>query len=285
MRHGKSAGGVSYAYRLERGLQADGAFTTGERSIHLEEAAIVRRIFATFAEGKSPRAIAAMLNKEGVPGPSGTAWGPSTIHGNWRRGTGVLTNELYVGKLVWNRQRFVKDPATGKRQARPNPPEAWIIEEVPDLRIVDDALWERVKARQQVTREATGLSLDRRPERARRPQCLFSGMLSCGGCGGGFVLIGKTRYGCATARNKGACDNRRTIERTVLEERVLGGLKDRLLHPDLIAEFVAEYQREYARLTRKPVRHIRRRNASWLRFGGRSTRSSRLSAKASSTRA
>ncbi len=82
VRQGRSAGGISYAYRLERALQTDGAFTTGERSIHPEEAAIVRRIFAAFAEGKSPRAIAAVLNKEGIPGPSGTAWGPSTIYGN-----------------------------------------------------------------------------------------------------------------------------------------------------------------------------------------------------------
>lgn len=51
--------------------------------------------------------------------------------------------------------------------------------------------------------------------------------------------------------NKSTCDNRRTIERTVLEKRVLGGLKDRLLHPDLIAELVAEYQREYTWLTRE----------------------------------
>lgn len=107
-----------------------------------------------------------------------------------------------MGRLVWNRQRFVKDPGTGKRQARPNPPEAWIIEGGPELRIVGNALWERVKERQQVTREATGLSLDRRPERARRPQYLFSGLLSSGCCRGGFVLIGKTRYGCATARKQ-----------------------------------------------------------------------------------
>ena len=60
----------------------------------------------------------------------------------------------------------------------------------------------------------------------------------------GFVLIGKTRYGCATAGNKGNFNNRRTHERTVLKERALGGLEDHLLHPDLIAEIVAEYQRD-----------------------------------------
>jgi hypothetical protein len=33
-------------------------------------------------------------------------------------------------------------------RAGSNPPEALIVESVPDLRIIDDALWEAVKARQ-----------------------------------------------------------------------------------------------------------------------------------------
>ncbi len=35
------------------------------------------------------------------------------------------------------------------------------------------------------------------------------------------------------------------IHRDRLEDRVLGGLRDKLLHPDLIAAFVEEFQREY----------------------------------------
>jgi site-specific DNA recombinase len=57
-----------------------------------------------------------------------------------------------IGLLVWNRQRFVKDPQTGRRQARINPETEWIIQDVPSLRIVDDELWQRVKDRQQNTR-------------------------------------------------------------------------------------------------------------------------------------
>src|SRR4029450_10428968 len=37
--------------------------------------------------------------------------------------------------------RYVKNPDTGKRVARINPAEAWITTDVPQLRIVDDALW------------------------------------------------------------------------------------------------------------------------------------------------
>jgi site-specific DNA recombinase len=84
-----------------------------------------------------------------VAGPSGKAWGPSTINGNWRRGTGILNNELYADKLVWNRLAYIKNPETGNRVSRLNPESECVVKDVPELRIIDDALWERVKKRQQ----------------------------------------------------------------------------------------------------------------------------------------
>ncbi len=213
------------------------------------EAAIVRRIFAEFSAGKSPRAIAVALNAERVPGPQRKNWGPSTIYGNWRRGTGVVNNELYIGKLVWNRQRFVKDPATGKRQARANPCDEWVIHEAPELRIVDDRLWDAVKARQRHIRYAlTHDNVGVRSERARRPTYLLSRLLRCGSCGGGFSKVSQQRYGCSNARNRGTCTNLMTIRRDILEASVLSGLKTHLMHPELVKEFVAEYHRELNRL-------------------------------------
>ena len=85
------------------------------------------------------------------------------------------------------------------------------------------------------------------PRNARRPSYLFSGLLICGCCGTSYTLINKTRYGCVAARNKGEaiCANRDTIEREVVEDRVLTGLKDSLLHPDLIATFLEQYRRAF----------------------------------------
>ena len=37
--------------------------------------------------------------------------------GGAKRGTGILNNELYIGRLVWNRLRYVKNPDSGKRVA------------------------------------------------------------------------------------------------------------------------------------------------------------------------
>ena len=115
------------------------------RVIDDAEAAIVRRIFTAFAAGKSPRTIARELNAERIPGPGGRPWSDTTIRGHTLRRTGILHNELYIGRLVWNKQRYVKEPSTGKRLARINPENEWVIQDVPELRIVDDDLWHRVQ--------------------------------------------------------------------------------------------------------------------------------------------
>ena len=249
VRQGKSGGGNAYGYDVVKKMDAAGEPIRGERRINEAEAAVIVRIFDEFIQGRSPKKIAHALNHEGFPGPTGNTWGPSTIHGNWRRGTGILNNELYIGRLVWNRQRFIKDPNTGKRQARPNPEKEWVIEGVPHLSIVDQDLWKRVKERQSSTRrrvssETNGI----RSERARRPRYLLSGLLRCGKCGGGFSKISQHHYGCSTARNKGTCDNLLSIRRDIIEASVLDGLKEHLMHPDCVKAFVTEFHKEMNRL-------------------------------------
>jgi hypothetical protein len=133
----------------------DGVAATGDREILPSEAEVIRRIFRDYSAGMSPKANAKRLNAEGCPGPAGARWNPSTVHGNPARGTGILNNELYVGRLVWNRLRYVKDPDTGKRVSRPNPPSDWVTTAVPELRIVDDELWNQVKGRQAEMRRVT----------------------------------------------------------------------------------------------------------------------------------
>ena len=130
----------------------------------------------------------------GIPGPFGHTWGDTTIRGHACRGNGIVNNELYAGVLVWNRQRFIKDPNTGKRVSRPNPEVKWIRTEVLELRIVDDELWQRVKLRQaELAKQFEATTIGVRAARAerlnrlRRPAFLLSGLLICGCCG--------TRYG------------------------------------------------------------------------------------------
>ena len=164
---GKSGGGICYGYDVVKSFDGSGDPVRGGRTVNEAEAEIVRRVFREFADGASPRAIARRLNGEGVPGPSGKLWMDTTIRGHAKRGTGLINNELYIGRLVWNRLRYVKNPETGKRVSRINPPEEWIVAEVPELRIVDDALWKAVKHRQGEIRSNTPPSS--RPRSPREP--------------------------------------------------------------------------------------------------------------------
>jgi len=250
VRQGRSGGGICYGYEIAREHDARGELIHGGRQINEIQAAVVLRIFTEFANGTSPRRIAFALNREGIDGPQGAGWGASTINGNAARGTGILNNELYRGRLIWNRLQYVKDPRTGKRVSRLNDATKHIVQDVPELRIIPQDLWDRVKARQ------SAMSRDTRPDAAeerpfwakQRPRYLVSGLARCGVCGGSYVKIIQNLFGCAAARNKGICTNRLNIRIQVLEDAVLAGLKSRLMAPDLFKEFCQEYHREVNRL-------------------------------------
>ena len=207
---GRSGGGNSYGYDVVRTMRADGTVEAGQRRINLCEADIVRRIFREYSQGVSPREIAKRLNREGIAGPSGASWGPTTINGNRERGTGVLNNELYIGKLVWNRLRYMKDPNTGKRRSRLNPEKEWIIKDVPELRIIPQDLWDAVKARQSEMTRATRPDLTKDFWELQRPRYLLSGLMKCGCCGASYTKYGLHRFGCAAARDRATCTNHLT---------------------------------------------------------------------------
>lgn len=247
---GKSGGGNAYGYDVVKKFDGNGEPVRGDRTINEVQAEVIRRIFRDYAAGESAKRIAFELNKDGIAAPGSGDWGFSTINGNPKRGNGVLNNEMYVGKLIWNRQRFLKAPDTGKRQARMNPESEWITQDVPELRILDDALWQSVKERQRAVKRPhsdDGKTENHFRER-RRPKYLFSGLTKCGCCGGGYSMISADLVGCSTARNKGTCDNRKNIRRDQLEARVLNALRHHLMAPALFKEFCDEFTREMNRL-------------------------------------
>jgi hypothetical protein len=124
-RAGKCAGGRSYGYVP----QAQSG--TGQIEIHETQAEVVRRIFEMYASGMAPRSIAARLNAEAVPSPGSSwdrtvrrkaGWLASAIHGDAKRGTGILNNEAYAGRVVWNRVRWVRSASdSSKRRCVVNP--------------------------------------------------------------------------------------------------------------------------------------------------------------------
>ena len=85
----------------------------------------------------------------------------------------------------------------------------------------------------------------------RRPKALFSGLIHCGVCGGPCSLRGQDRYACSARVTSGSCANTRTITRGDLEQRVLAGLKDRMMAPEMAAEAMRAYAEETNRLNRE----------------------------------
>ena len=103
---------------------------------------------------------------------------------------------------------------------------------VPELRIVDEQLWQKVKARQMAVRTEMGKDEIGNPfNRAHRRKFLLSGLLACGCCGAPYAILAQDRYGCANRHSKATCTNARTINRQRAEERVLSALQSRLLTP------------------------------------------------------
>src|SRR5258708_31570163 len=94
---------------------------------------------------------------------------------------------------------------------------------------------------------------------------MFSGLVRCGVCGSSYTVKNRDQLACSAHREKGTCNNNRTIRVEELERRVLQGIERRLLAPDAIAEFLLEYHAEQKRLRAATTK--KRREAE-KRLGG-----------------
>ncbi|WP_082564453.1 recombinase family protein [Caulobacter sp. Root1472] len=252
---GKVGCGNAYGYRVVREIDATGRVTTGEREIVPEEAEVVRRIFRDYAAGKSPRRIAIELNAEGVPAPWGSKWCDSSIRGNRALGSGIINNEFYVGEMIWNRRRRMKNPDTGRVEPRFNPESEWVHVQAPHLRIIEDGLWQAARRRQDSLVHVYEANMAKSRTAAasanRRPKTLLSGLLVCGVCGGSAAKRGNNRFGCVSHIMGKGCTNTRTVNRDALEARVIAGLRDSLMAPEVISEAMRTMVEETNRLNQQ----------------------------------
>jgi len=252
---GRSAGGKCYGY-----LPATSS-GSGRREINDTQAREVRRIFSWYAAGRSPRWIADRLNEERIASPGSEwhrtsrrqhgKWLASAIHGDTKRGSGILNNQMYIGQYVWNRRRSRKKLKSGDREYLLRPAEEWIVVPHPELRIVSDALWEKVKARQreQAVRIAARVRLGLSKHQARAtgayPKHLLSGIVHCGVCGSNLVVSGpRQAYVCATRVNGGrhACANNLRLPRVRLEEQLLSWIRGVLEGDDTPKRFLRAWR-------------------------------------------
>ena len=245
MLRGQHTGGRCFGYDS---VPVPGA-TGKQLVIHESEAAVVRRIFEMSADGQSLKTIAKTLNRECVPPPRPRAgkryatWCPTCIRAMLRR-------DLYAGKVIWNSSRFVKTPGTNKRVRRARPESEWRIVPHPELQIVSDELWRRVRERQENlkatygVREGGGILM---PRSATSPY-LLSGILKCGVCGANLIIVSGyssyghyPKYGCSQHFNRGACSNAVTVRRDWIEERLLDELQNQVLKREAIEYVLDEF--------------------------------------------
>lgn len=266
----KPTGGRAYGYVAAR----DSA--SGNREINAEQAPVVIRIFELYRDGFSPRAIADKLNAEGVASP-GSAWRRdqrrragwlgSAIAGDASRGIGILNNEIYSGRVIWNRHRWIRSASDSKRRrCVPNPQSEWVVHVDERLRIVPEDLWRAVKARQAQQAEtigarvAAGLERTNATRTGRGPKFLLSGLLRCGRCGSAYAMASARSYACAGFINGGtsACSNNARLRREIAERAVIDGVRKELAAPAVTQEILRRVRarlREYTRA--KPASEAR----------------------------
>lgn len=248
---GYSTGGLAYGYKPVAG--ADG----NTRVIDPDQAAVVHEIFRRYAAGEGIPAICGDLNRRAVPPPRGTSWGLSAIYPD-ERGVGILSNPLYIGRQIWNRSKWEKNPATGRRVRKERPESEWVITDKPELAIVSQELWEATQSRAKRVRHKTKEAQARSGKSARggrEPKFLLSGLLKCGDCGGPMVIVDYYRYGCGNHKHRGdtLCTNSTKIARQIVEDRLLEVVRRDMLTDEAYHEFESAAREALRRTQQNPI--------------------------------
>lgn len=136
-----------------------------------EEAEWVQKAADMFIAGYGYRIVTKYLNDSGIKTRKGVLWTSTTTRG-------MLTNELYIGKLIWNRRYYDKD---GKMCWRD--PSEWIVHENAHPSILSMEQWNEINKR--ITRKTPKGG-------ARQMKYRLTGMLRCAYCGS---MMASRRYG------------------------------------------------------------------------------------------
>lgn len=105
-----------------------------------ETAPVVKLIFELYRDGNGRVRIADKLDAMGIPSPKGGKWSSESI-------PGILDNEHYLGKVVWNKRAHVRKVVDGEVVlSRPNA-EEYMVYEGKHPAIIEQELWDAVHAK------------------------------------------------------------------------------------------------------------------------------------------
>jgi len=209
-------------------------------AINEEEAKTIRQIYKWYTEeGYGAAKISNILNSKGIKTKRNCQWSQNAV-------CRILTNEIYIGKII-NGKQEVADFLTGQRSDKDE--EEWIVVERPELRIVEDEVYEKA---QQIL-HGRHASFNMTHERQSNKH-LFSTLIKCKECGWSFrrsvrqykntyvkwVCSGRNGRGADTCPNAVTVDEDELIE--ALQEYFANVLKQK---KKVINYVVSEFQRVY----------------------------------------
>jgi site-specific DNA recombinase len=193
----RMGGRAPYGYRrdahaLPEGHQGDTSKQRVKLAPEPDEAVVVAEIFHLHADhGYSPKAIADHLNQAGGPPPPSHVDRNRNRRGHWATSTirSMLRNDVYTGRMVWNRLDFATARQNGGAP-RQRAQEEWVVAPDSHLPLVSDETFQRSQERFQTRprRQHTNSS-------AKRRNYLFAGMVHCATDHQPLSMQGKARKG------------------------------------------------------------------------------------------
>ena len=176
--------------------------------INEAEAGVVRLVFDWFLSGRSISAIARELTDQGIDkGHRATTGG--WHHEQVRR---MLSNTKYIGEWRWGKTTTMKN-SDGEKKQVPVSEDKVIVRNRPELRIIEQSVWDRAQQRLNVLHQKFGYK-EHQEKRGPKshytetyPKSILGGLIYCGSCGARLHLqfgTGKKYYGCPNHR-KGMC--------------------------------------------------------------------------------
>lgn len=209
-------------------------------TINAEEAATVRQIYQWYTEeGYGAAKISNMLNQCGSRTKRNCSWSQNAI-------CRILTNEIYVGKIVNGKQEVV-DFLTGQRSEKDET--EWLVMERPDLRIVDDETFEKAQEILYSRHKSFNMTHERQSNKH-----LFSTIIKCKECGWSFRRTVRTykntyvKWVCSGHNGRGAdsCPNAVSIDEQELIQVLQEYFSEIIRQKKKVIRYVvSEFQRIY----------------------------------------
>lgn len=161
--------------------------------VHPEESRILRKMINDYLNGESFSKIAENLNRQSILSPRGGRWSPVTVRY-------MLTNEVYLGKIISNKSSGVpesQNPDGTKRPYQEHPEEEWIVVENCHEPLMSESEYNNIKH----------FIRNRTSHRSGGNVNSLSGIVKCGNCNvtmtlqkdGDYMALKK----CSSCGNRG----------------------------------------------------------------------------------